>query len=174
MHMQRSLLIAVLLASSMIASAQEKNLSFAPLGLINKVRLKYEAQSKNNLKQSAGSYFTLHYPLVGLHTGVMIDPYMRFYGKEDLTGPYFQPKIAFGYYWWASDDCEDCGFATIGGGLAGGIQLALGEKKRTLLDMNIGIRYMHTIGVDGPHGLIWYWLGPGSILNPHLGLAFKL
>lgn len=178
--------------------SQTQVITFAPQGLVNKFRLKYEIVLNENM--TAGTYFNVYYMYF---KGVRFDPFIRLYptGKAP-KGFYIQAKAIVGYF--NSDIAYDYShkyinlygdtidetltekrnrnFSTYGGGLGIGYQFIIGKKEMPI-DIFLGFQYSkftapQTITFNNEtyttlDDAIWYLTGPGSFLNCNIGIGFS-
>lgn len=190
---QKKILIIIIHLSYCLCLLSQpiKSLTIAPLGLINKVRLKYEKQAGESSSLSYGGYFNFYY---GLYPCVRIDLFVRYYFfSEKLNGFYLIVKPGFGYfktdlvYHYITDrndtlehKKQDYYFLTYGAGAGVGYQLNL--VKNIILDSFITFNFFSfnppkTLLVDNkPYKLtdqLWTITGPGAVINLHLGIGFK-
>lgn len=182
------LLIFHLLVTSFFAFSQIKVVTIAPLGFINKCRIKYENQL--NIKDiSLGTYFNVYY---FYFKGVRFDPFIRFYFFSDnLRGLYLQLKGVVGFYrnnleykYYGTVDTLSTkkltNFFSYGGGPAVGYQWIINNK--IPIDAFVGFNLNK---MDAPYSVLidnrkyelyddklWYILGPGSIFHLHFGIGF--
>jgi hypothetical protein len=169
--------------------SQKRNITIAPLGLVNKIRIKYENQLKWK-EISAGVYGNYYYTYF---KGFRLDPFIRFYFfSDEPKGLYLQLKAFFGvfqndleYKYYGTTDTlslkKYSSYTTYGGGPAVGYQWFIHNK--TPLDIFVGFNYDK---MSAPSTLIkdnqkydlfddamWYITGPGSIFHLHIGIGFK-
>ena len=206
--MKKVTLLLLLSTLSLSVIAQEKQdfkniIGISPLQLFNGVRIKYERTL--NEKITYGGILTGYYPNPAFHsyTGVQIAPTIRGFFKENAPkGFYVQAKILGGIYSAEntieiydkpySPDYERIyiksedrikKFASFGVGMAIGFQTVWGEKKRMILDMNLGLKYMGNSPSpklkdneerfpDTKH-LNWYVFGPASIVDGLISIGYR-
>jgi len=162
--------------------------SVAPIGLINKFRVKYEIQLNNAF--STGSFFNYYW---GLFKGVRMDPFVRLYlGDESPKGIYIQAKFVVGYlnnslvYTDINGNKIDGDWFTNGGaGINVGYQTLTGKNENWVIDINIGFKLVTPVtgsqnittsgGNDAyvAENAIWYLSGPGSIFDGHIGIGYR-
>lgn len=192
-----TLVILVFFILSIYTNAQTQIITFAPQGLVNKIRVKYENVLNENI--TIGAYFNAYYML---YKGIRVDPFVRLYptGKAP-KGFYIQAKAVVGYF--NSDLAYDYSyitqvggtdttitltenskksFSTYGGGMGIGYQLLVG-KGQMPIDFFLGFQYSkftapQTIINNGrtyttSDDVIWYFTGPGSFLNCNIGIGFS-
>lgn len=174
---------------SSVAFSQVRVVTVAPLGLVNKFRIKYE-QQLNSKDISLGTYFNIYY---GYFEGVRIDPFIRFYFfSENLKGLYLQLKMMGGFF--QSNLEYKCyrqvdtlstkkmtSFSLLGGGPAVGYQWYIHGK--IPIDAFVGFNLSK---MNAPTSILkdnqryelyddafWYITGPGSIFHFHIGIGFK-
>ena len=196
---KNTLLIFGFVALSFSTIAQTQVITFAPMGLINKFRMKYENVLNGNF--TSGLYFNAYY---AYFKGIRFDPFIRLYPADKAPkGFYFQAKALVGYF--NADIAYDYtyeyialngdtvsntltekrnkSFSTYGGGIGIGYQFLVG-KGQMPLDIFIGIQLFskftapQTIVYDGNtyttlDDLIWILTGPGSFLNCNFGIGFS-
>jgi len=182
-------ILSFLFFTEFIANCQTSVITFAPMGIVNKFRMKYELSLNNNV--SSGVYLNVYY---AYFKGVRVDPIIRLYptGKAP-KGFYLQAKAVVGYF---NSDLEykyeidsvhtdsvfmSKNFSTFGGGLGIGYQFLIGSKKFPI-DIFLGFQYSkftapQTIKKNGKtystsDDLLWYFTGPGSFLNGNVGIGF--
>lgn len=158
----------------------------APLGLVNKVRFKAEYVPMAK-KRTYGSVVSLHYPLVGTspvdvvhYSGLTIEPFVRWYGKELGNGFYFQAKgfaalIKYEYALFAFfiSDLEKGTIMSTGLGAGLGYQYHFGKGNKWMVDSSIGLRITGSSD-DYFEYTTWYRSGPGSLVNPMILIGYKL
>lgn len=163
--------------------------SYAPAGLVSKVRLKTEIPLNSNI--SSGTFISLHYLFF---KGPEVEPFIRFYHSDAYPeGFYSQIKISAGYF---SSDIEytnmapdstirtlkkRTSFPGFGAGFAFGYQYL--TRKSRHFDFFLGFKYMPFLGKeyiysDGllyrtEYDFYWYLLGPGSRFNGHFGIGYS-
>ncbi len=182
-------LIIGFFALSFSIIAQTQIITFAPQGLVNKFRMKYENVINENM--TVGTYFNAYYMVF---KGIRVDPFIRLYptGKAP-NGFYIQAKVIVGYFSSTLQyDYEDMidtlhikqnkSFSTYGGGLGIGYQFLVG-KGQMPIDLFLGFQYSkftapQTVVYDGKtyttlDDVLWYFTGPGSFLNCNFGIGFS-
>lgn len=190
------LLICGLIILSYSSIAQTQIITFAPHGLINKVRIKYENVLNENM--TIGAYFNAYYVYF---KGFRVDPFIRLYptGKAP-KGFYIQAKVLVGYFnsnlgydysyikqiggkdtTITLTETQNKNFSTYGGGLGVGYQFLIAKKMP--LDIFIGFQYSkftaqqtiihNNLTYTTPDDVLWYLTGPGSFLNCNLGIGFS-
>ncbi len=182
------LLLSLCFASS-FAFSQVRVVTVAPLGLVNKFRVKYE-QQMNSKDISLGTYLNIYY---GYFEGARVDPFIRFYFfSENLRGLYLQLKVMGGFfqsnleykYYGTVDTLSTkkmTGFSSFGGGPAVGYQWYINDK--IPVDAFVGFNLSK---MSAPTSILrdnqkyelyddalWYVTGPGSIFHFHVGIGFK-
>jgi len=183
--------IVLILAVAHFSSSmgQIKTLTVAPLGFVNKVRIKYEQQLHRN-DWSIGTYFNVYY---AYFQGVRVDPFVRFYFFSDnLKGLYLQLKLMGGIYqsnlvykYYTSTDTlttkQLITFNMYGGGPALGYQWYINDKipldvfagfnlnKMSAPKMILKDNQMYDLFDD----VLWYSFGPGSIIHLHIGVGVR-
>ncbi|NSW44937.1 MAG: DUF3575 domain-containing protein [Bacteroidales bacterium] len=181
------ILLTIIYFSSLMG--QVKTLTVAPLGLVNKVRIKYEQQLKRK-DWSIGSYLNIYY---AYFQGLRIDPFVRFYFfSENLKGLYLQLKLMGGiyqsnleYHYYTSTDTLSTKhlttFYNYGGGPAIGYQWYINDKipldvfagfninKMTAPRMILKDNQTYDLFDD----VLWYSFGPGSIIHLHVGIGVR-
>ncbi|OFX41276.1 MAG: hypothetical protein A2X08_01685 [Bacteroidetes bacterium GWA2_32_17] len=194
---KNTLLIFGFVALSFSTIAQTQVITFAPMGLVNKFRMKYENVLNENM--TVGTYFNAYYMIF---KGVRFDPFFRLYPTGNAPkGFYIQVKAVVGYFnsdfaYDYSYDTQISGkdttitltenqkksFSTYGGGIGIGYQFLVG-KGQMPIDLFLGFQYSkftapqtavynsktYTTSDD----LIWYFTGPGSFLNCNFGIGFS-
>lgn len=183
------------------AFSQNKVITFAPVGLTSKIRVKYESKINNEI--TAGSYFNLYYLL---YRGLRLDPFIRLYpnGKAPkgmfiqgkLVGGVFNKNIEYLYTyitidntWFGYSDTtvhevthkNNTTFLTYGAGIGIGYQFIFGRSQKPL-ELYIGFQYSKytpatTILYENKEyytydDQLWYTLGAGSFLNASFGIGF--
>lgn len=164
-------------------------LSYAPAGIVNKIRIKAEFPLSEKL--STGAFVSYHY---AYFKGPVIEPFLRMYISDECPkGFYMQFKVSAGYY---SSKMEfihieaDSTTTTIkqkhsfpgfGAGLAFGYQYI--TRKGGLFDFFVGYKLMPFLGPDFVNyqnsvyrtedDFTWYILGPGSRINCHFGIGYS-
>ncbi len=178
-----------LLIMSTCLFSQKRNITIAPLGLINKVRIKYENQLKWK-DISVGLYGNVYY---SYFKGVRLDPFIRFYFfSEETKGLYLQLKPFFGFFQnkleyknYGNVDTlsftKFTSYTTYGMGPAVGYQWFFNGN--LLLDIFVGFNYDKMVApftilkdnlqYDLFDDAEWYITGPGSIFHFHVGLGYK-
>lgn len=179
--MRKIILTAITIFAISFASAQDKNIvTFSPLGLINKVKFKYEHSLNNNL--SVGSFASMYW---GLYPGLQIAPFGRYYfGEEGPEGVYLQAKLLAGFHKYEiydeTNNYSNKSFSSYGGGLGIGYQRLTGKNKNIAIDVAIGFKLMtppthndNEIITDVNSG-VYLVTGPGSLYDGLLsvGLSF--
>ncbi|HOU97827.1 MAG TPA: DUF3575 domain-containing protein [Bacteroidales bacterium] len=174
---------------SQFLSGQIKTLTVAPLGLVNKVRVKYEQQLSFK-EMSMGSYFNVYY---AYFQGIRLDPFVRFYFfSDELKGLYLQLKVMGGifqndleYKYYTTTDTlsvkQMTNYYTFGGGPALGYQWYINSK--IPLDVFVGFNLnkwtapnsviKNNIRYELFDDALWYVTGPGSIFHMHVGIGVK-
>lgn len=172
-----------------LINAQIRTLTVAPLGLVNKIRVKYEQQLTIN-ELSVGSYFNIYY---AYFEGLRIDPFTRLYFFSDqMKGLYLQLKAMGGifqnnlvYKYYSTTDTlsvkQMTNYYSFGAGPAVGYQWYFNQK--IPLDIFVGFNLNKMIA---PKSIIknnmryelfddalWYFTGPGSIFHMHIGIGFR-
>jgi hypothetical protein len=181
------------------ASTYKKNvITFHPIGVVNKVRLKYEYAVAPNI--SIGAIGSAYY---GIYPGIQVSPFLRYYfDAEAPHGLYLQGSVPIsvhnltygeGYDYLAYDPFSGAfyvassykpreeNFATAGLGLGLGYQIMTGKRKGIVIDIMIGAKFM----IDAPEPVYpdfdgynytsvdtWNATGPGSLFNGMLGVGF--
>lgn len=175
-------LVLIAFFGTCAAFSQDRNIvTFSPLGLVNKVKFKYEHSFNNNI--SVGGFAAMYY---GLYPGVQIAPFGRYYfGEEGPEGVYLQAKLLAGFHQYEYVD-ETTGnnakkpFSSYGGGLGIGYQRLTGKNKNIAIDVAIGFKLMtppiqsnNQIYTDVNSG-VYLLTGPGSLYDGLLsvGLSF--
>ncbi|MCX7955215.1 MAG: hypothetical protein N3A01_08530 [Bacteroidales bacterium] len=168
-----------------------KVITVAPLGLVNKVRVKYESQLSENNCVTVGSFFNLYY---GFYPGFRLDPFLRYYFfSEKLNNFYTILKIGVGYFLadltyqhiTSTNDTlkyekNNYKFFTYGLGVGLGYQWNI--AKNIIIDSFVNFNFF---SFNAPklitlnnleYKLIHFWhtTGPGAIINAHIGIGFKL
>lgn len=198
---KKILLICGLIVLSFSSIAQTQVITFAPQGLVNKFRMKYENVLNENM--TVGVYFNAYfYSLNMYYKGMRVDPFIRLYptGKAP-KGIYIQAKAVIGYFnsdlaYDFSYDSQINGkdttftltqmrnrnFSTFGGGMGIGYQLLVGRGQMPI-DFFIGFQYSkftapQTIMYNNKtyttsDDVVWYVFGPGSFLNCNIGIGFS-
>ena len=179
--------VSLLKSDSTLSSGGKTQLiSVAPIGLINKFRVKYERQINNDF--TFGTYFNYYW---GLYKGVRIDPIFRFYlGDEAPEGVYLQAKLVIGYFKNPFTYYNDQGvyqdgywFGNGGAGVNIGYQTLTGKSNNWVIDINVGFKIVSPVGnpndytydgtdVNAIENGIWYLTGPGSIFDGHIGIGY--
>jgi len=177
--------------------SQTQLITFAPMGLVNKFRVKYEYALNENL--SAGTYFNGYYMIF---KGVRLDPFVRlyptgsapkgFYIQVKAVVGYFNSNFAYDYSYHTQVNGKDTtitltekrskSFPTYGAGLGIGYQFLVGKHKMPI-DLFLGFQYSkftapQTVLKDGVEyttadDVIWCFTGPGSFLNANFGIGFS-
>ena len=186
---KNTLLIFGFVALSFSTIAQTQVITFAPMGLVNKFRMKYENVLNGNF--TSGLYFNAYY---AYFKGIRFDPFIRLYPADKAPkGFYIQAKAVVGYFnsnlVYDYQDMVDTlsfkqkkNFSTYGGGIGIGYQFLVG-KGQMPIDLFLGFQYSkftapqtavynsktYTTSDD----LIWYFTGPGSFLNCNFGIGFS-
>ena len=180
--------ICIILFEHLI-NAQTRTLTVAPLGLVNKIRIKYEQQLTID-ELSVGSYFNIYY---AYFEGLRIDPFARLYFfSEEMKGLYLQLKVMGGifqnnlvYKYYTPTDTlsvkQMTNYYSFGAGPAVGYQWYFNSK--IPLDIFVGFNLNK---ITAPQSIIknnmryelfddalWYVTGPGSIFHMHIGIGFK-
>jgi hypothetical protein len=145
-----------------------KNLfTFAPLGIANKLRFRYERVVANNY--SLGLQVSSYYGLYPGYQALLVGKYYK--AKAAPLGRYFMQQIGVGQHTLKDSDKKSSGVII---GIAVGNQSALDKEKRFILDFYIGLKA--TIMNDDAFSYDvsnWYSTGPGSIFNCGLNLGFR-
>ena len=185
--MKRSILtfIAMIIAgSSMVSMAQTNVITLAPLGIVNKFRVKYECKLTDNI--TVGAFANCYY---GVYKGFRADPFIRIYtsGKAP-QGFYLQAKACIGSFsknvqYSNSTDTTSIKrtWLTYGGGMACGYQCLLGKSKIPL-DIMFGFAYspftaprsiiVNESKLNTSDQILWGFTGPGSFLNASFEIGF--
>ncbi len=220
--MKNSFLSFLFLLGILISSFSQENqhiIKVFPAGLINKIKASYENPINDDI--TWGGLFSYYYGLPNNdYKGIKIQSTLRFYtGKTPGLGFYLQLKLGGGYYnqeqtIYIHDKIFDPGgeqiglheyerkqdqdFASIGGGLAIGLQFAVNKQKSFLINFELGIQYyskedeyrreyvyeeadgiVHRVSEsdDSPYPAMfepgWYFTGPGAIFNPSLSIGYR-
>jgi len=186
---KNTLLIFGFVALSFSTIAQTQVITFAPMGLVNKFRMKYENVLNENM--TVGTYFNAYYMIF---KGVRFDPFFRLYPTGTAPkGFYIQAKAVVGYFnsnlVYDYQDMVDTlsfkqkkNFSTYGGGIGIGYQFLVG-KGQMPIDLFLGFQYSkftapQTAVYNGKtyttsDDVIWYFTGPGSFLNCNFGIGFS-
>ena len=162
-------------------------ITVSPLGIVNKVRVKYERALDKNF--SIGTFLSYYYRR---YNGLQIAPIGRFYfNNEAPNGFYIQLKALFSMhrrtftfpnplnggtlYQYQHD------FISYGGGFGLGYQILAGKNNNIVIDLGIGGKYMAVNKPDGNvlvgnvynaiDNAIYYTTGPGSIFDGHVGVG---
>jgi hypothetical protein len=187
--------------------AQEKQefkniIGVSPFQLANGVRIKYERLQNGNF--TYGGILTGYYPNPKYHdySGVQLAPIARYYFKEKAPkGFYAQAKILGGIYsteleietydkpytpdserTFIKSEHKRQTFSSFGGGLAIGFQTVWGDRKRLIIDINLGLKYMGDISAtlkDNEelfpcnHLEDWYFIGPASIIDGLISIGYR-
>ena len=181
-------IISILLICSS-AFAQTSIITFAPAGIINKIRAKYETTINTNV--SVGSYFNIYF---GTYSGLRLDPFVRFYPLGNAPkGLFAQAKVVAGFFNtnlnYTYESITDTitiksnrSFPTYGAGIAVGYQFLVGKHKMPF-DLYLGFQYAKftapkTTMKDGVEytttdDFNWYVIGPGSLFNANFGMGFS-
>ncbi|MDZ7743430.1 MAG: hypothetical protein U5Q03_17255 [Bacteroidota bacterium] len=210
----------ILIFVNCIRSQEKKHIvKIFPAGFINKIKVSYENPIHEDI--TWGGLFSLYYGGPNNeYKGYKIEPAIRFYtGKTPGLGFYLQMKIGGGYF--SQDQTiyiqdkifnaegKQIGhhehvrqrkqdFASIGGGMAIGVQFAVNNKKSLLVDFELGIQYyskedeyrreyvyqeadgiVHRVSEsdDSPYPAMfepgWYFTGPGAIFNPSIAFGYR-
>lgn len=156
--------------------------TFSPLGLINKVKVKYERPLDDNV--TLGSFAAWYY---GFYPGVQIAPIVRYYfGNKSVNRFYLQAKVLFDYHNIRFSETTDPFFA-VGGGFSIGYQFFASGDNFIALDIAIGLKLVIpasniSTGSSGAYGfgnivdpeLWWYVIGPGSVFDSLFSIGFAL
>ncbi|NCO54469.1 MAG: hypothetical protein GW876_03570 [Bacteroidetes bacterium] len=186
---KNTLLIFGFVALSFSTIAQTQVITFAPMGLVNKFRMKYENVLNGNF--TSGLYFNAYY---AYFKGIRFDPFIRLYPADKAPkGFYIQAKAVVGYFnsnlVYDYQDMVDTlsfkqkkNFSTYGGGIGIGYQFLVG-KGQMPIDLFLGFQYSkftapQTSVYNGKtyttsDDVIWYFTGPGSFLNCNFGIGFS-
>jgi hypothetical protein len=175
--------------------AQDKNvITFAPFGIINKLRFRYEHAVGG--KSSLGAAVTGYHGIYGIFKGFKIEPAYRFYFSDQaLDGLYLQGKMIIGRYNAELDFVptgnaflvlptvtEETSFTSIGGGLNLGYQKAVGKNQKWVIDVNGGFKYCSfPAEYTDRFGNIYfplekapfYLLGPGSWWDGTVAIGYR-
>ena len=206
--MKKITLLLIISIISLNLTAQEKQefkniLGISPFQIVNGVRIKYERVLDNNT--TFGGIITGYYPHPKYHdySGFQLAPIARYYfmGKAP-KGFYAQAKVLTGVY--STDIAIDTydipysphiernyinsehrkhTFARFGGGVAIGLQAIWGDRKRMVLDLNLGLKYMGDITMPKikeneeifpcNHLEDWLIIGPGSIIDGLISVGYR-
>jgi hypothetical protein len=190
---KKCIIVITFFAISFSIFAQKQLITFSPMGFVDKLRVKYERSSSDNV--SLGSFINIYY--AGFK-GIRLDPFIRFYpaGKAP-KGFYIQAKAIVGVFYskieydfdqivgtdtttLVSNKSET--FLTYGAGLGLGHQFLMG-KSEVPLDIFLGFQYSkfgapESVIIDNNRyetmdDAVWYMTGPGSILNMNFGIGFS-
>ena len=179
----------IFLQLQLITFSQNKVITYAPMGIVNKLRLKYEF--KINDQFSSGTFFNLYYVT---YAGPRLDPFIRIYpAGQAPKGLYLQGKAMLGYFssnvnysYIAGNDTinhkQQTNIPTYGAGIGIGYQFIFGRKKKPM-DLFIGFQFLkytgpQTIFVNNreyytDYDFRWYITGPGSFLNANFGIGYS-
>lgn len=174
--MKKKFFVICAIFAMSLASAQEKNnVTFSPLGLVNKVRFKYEHSLDNNF--SVGSFASMYW---GLFPGLQIAPFGRYYfGDEGPEGVYLQAKLLAGFHEYVYDNDLKNSFSSFGGGLGIGYQKFTGKNKNIVIDVGVGFKLMTppsepSAGFVGDFETGVYLItGPGSFFDGLLSVGIS-
>jgi hypothetical protein len=192
-NIQKYFIVVTFLIMSLSVFAQKQLITFAPMGFVDKLRLKYERTTSDNI--SYGTFLNVYY---FNFKGIRLDPFVRFYPKGKAPkGVYIQGKAVVGIFYskikyeyeqiigtdtttLASTESET--FTTYGGGLGLGYQFIIGRSELPM-DLFLGFQYSK---FGAPASVIinnnryetlddatWYMTGPGSIFNMNFGIGFS-
>ena len=180
----RILIVFMIAGSSMVSMAQTNVITLAPLGIVNKFRVKYECKLTDNI--TVGAFANCYY---GVYKGFRADPFIRIYtsGKAP-QGFYLQAKACIGSFsknvqYSNSTDTTSIKrtWLTYGGGMACGYQCLLGKSKIPL-DIMFGFAYspftaprsiiVNESKLNTSDQILWGFTGPGSFLNASFEIGF--
>ncbi|MBI5540867.1 MAG: hypothetical protein HY951_12460 [Bacteroidia bacterium] len=188
-NFKRTILFLALSVFCITTFAQKNVVTFAPMGFVDKLRIKYERNLNENI--SAGAYINAYY----MHfKGFRLDPIVRLYPTGSAPkGFYIQGKAVIGYFNSKMDYTYESvtdtltissqrSFPTYGAGLGIGYQFLVGGGEMPI-DLFLGFQYSkftaaQTIYIDGFEyttldDVLWYFTGPGSFLNANFGIGFS-
>ena len=173
------------LVAAQDAPAAKKNVvGLSPLGLYEKVKVKYERVLSSSLSVGAmvGAFH-------GDYPGVQLSPFVRYYFEEAAPrGWYVQAQVGVYHhrrtYTTARDDpgnqtgaeyTDTYRFTNIGTGGAVGYQWFLGKRKNLTIDAHAGLKLYKT-GIkdydESLSSLDWQLQGPGSYFNGLLSFGY--
>ena len=191
--MMKYAFIIAFIAITLSTIAQTNLVTFAPMGIVNKFRIKFERNLNENV--STGLYFNGYFNGIPVaFRGIRVDPFIRLYptGKAP-KGFYIQGKAVMGYF---SSNMEyeyltltDTlslkslkSFPTYGAGLGLGYQFLIGRGEMPI-DLFLGFQYSkftapQIVLKDGneyatANDVDWYLFGPGSFFNANFGIGFS-
>lgn len=188
-NIKQTILLLMLSILCVTTFAQKNVVTFAPMGFVDKIRIKYERNLNENI--SAGAYFNAYYMFF---KGFRLDPIVRLYPTGNAPkGFYIQVKAVVGYFNSKMDYTYESvtdtlsitsqrSFPTYGAGLGIGYQFLVGKGEMPI-DLFLGFQYSkftatQTIYKDGfeyttADDVLWYFTGPGSFLNANFGIGFS-
>ena len=199
------LLFSIIFSDLMAQEKQEfKNiLGISPFQIVNGVRIKYERLL--NEKITYGGILTGYYPNPKYHdySGIQLAPTAKVYFRGKAPkGFYAQAKFLSGVYsadidietydkpysphterTYLNSEHRKHTFASFGGGLAIGFQAIWGDRKRMVIDLNLGLKYMGDITMPNTkdneeifpcnHLEDWHLVGPASIIDGLISIGYR-
>jgi len=157
-----------------IKTTHKNIVTFAPLGLINKLRFKYEYSINDNF--STGMVASYYY---GLFPGPQIEPFFRYYfGSEAPSGIFLQFKVVFAYqeYIFSDTPANNFYFISGGGGLSIGYQKITGKNKNFPIEFSVGFKAVNPPTNNGMANVatgVYLLTGPGSIFDGTFAVGFE-
>ncbi len=175
-----ALMMLISILSFSDVKAQNKNIvTFSPLGLVNKIRFKYE-HGINDIF-STGMVASYYY---GAFPGGQVEPFIRYYfGEEAPEGIFLQGKLVGGSYKYIFSDVSSVNnfnFFSGGAGLSIGYQKLTGKNKNFPIEFSIGIKIVNppvaptnlNNTVDLLNKGLFLFTGPGSVFDGSFSLGF--
>ena len=206
--MKKFTLLLLLSSLSLSVIAQEKQdlknlIGISPFQIVNGIRIKYERLLNNDV--TYGGIITGYYPNPKYHdySGVQLAPIARYYFRNKAPkGFYTQAKILSGVYSaeieietydkpyspdyerkFIKSEHRTHTFASFGGGLAIGFQAIWGDRRRMVIDLNLGLKYMGDISMPNikdneeifpcNHLENWHSIGPASIIDGLISIGYR-
>jgi len=156
-------------------------LGFAPFGVVNKLRVKYEYATSQN--SSIGAFGSIYY---GFFPGFQISPFANFYTTQAPLGLYVQFKMSYSTHSYVGGDGvlfnnpalkfdPNDALSYLGPGIGLGYRHVVKEtSSRIFVDLSIGGKLLfpledRTIEFEET---IFYLTGPGSLFDAHVGVGY--